>query len=293
LIQEHKSSAELLEPFLRGRDVSRWGVSYADLYLIKIESSENKEHAWSGRTAREAEKIFAATYPAIHTHFQNYRKELIRRDDQGKYFWELRSCKYWREFSNPKIVSTKISIRPTFMLDTGGNYLGNTSYFLPTLSEKHYLLALLNSSLFHFYAKKIFVEKQNGWFEIQPTGLENFSIPSAEDWQKEIIEKLVDYILFLTKDDETQHKLVTDYFEAIINALVYELFLADELRAADKRFFEPLAAEILPALAEHPGEELSVIKELFDRLSARDHDIRRDLYFLNELESVRIIEGKE
>lgn len=293
LIREHKSSAELLEPFLRGRDVSRWGVGYSDLYLIKIESSENKQHAWSGKSAREAEKIFAAAYPAIHTHFQNYRKELIQRDDQGKYFWELRSCKYWEEFRNPKIVSTKISIRPTFMLDSSGNFLGNTSYFLPILSEKHYLLALLNSSLFHFYAKKIFVEKQNGWFEIQPTGLEKFSIPSAEEWQMEIIEKLVDYILFLTGNDETQHKLIINYFEAIINSLVYELFLADELHAADKHFFEPLVAEFLPSLAEHSGEELPVIEELFARLSARDHDIRRNLYFLNELESIRIIEGKK
>lgn len=293
LIREHKSSADLLKAFLRGRDVNRWSSIYPDLYLIKIESSENEQHAWSGKSNKEAEKVFAATYPAIYAHFQNYRKELIQRDDQGKYFWELRSCKYWEEFEKSKIVSTKISIRPTFMLDSSGYYLGNTSYFLPTPCEAHYLLALLNSSLFHLYAKKIFVEKQNGWFEIQPAGLESFPIPSADDWQKEILEKLVNYILFLTKEDAAQHKLVINYFEAIINALVYELFLADELHAADKHFFEPLAAESLPSLTDHSGEKLQVIKKLFDRLSARDHDIRRNLYFLNELESVRIIEGKE
>ena len=118
-------------------------------------------------------------------------------------------------------------------------------------------------------------------------------IPSAEDWQKKIIQKIVEYILFLTKDDAVQHTLVINYFEAIINALVYELFLADELHAADKRFFEPLADEALPTLADHPGKELQVIGKLFERLSTRDHDIRRNLYFLNELESIRIIEGKE
>ena len=42
LIAEHPSSEEVLKPFLRGRDVKRWKVDYQDLYLIKIESSENK-----------------------------------------------------------------------------------------------------------------------------------------------------------------------------------------------------------------------------------------------------------
>ncbi|UIE36935.1 Eco57I restriction-modification methylase domain-containing protein [Leptodesmis sichuanensis] len=33
LIAEHSSSAEVLKPFLRGRDVKRWVIDYADLYL--------------------------------------------------------------------------------------------------------------------------------------------------------------------------------------------------------------------------------------------------------------------
>jgi len=58
LIREDKSSAEVLKPFLRGRDVKRWRVEFADIYLIKIESSENKRHPWSGRKAAEAERVF-------------------------------------------------------------------------------------------------------------------------------------------------------------------------------------------------------------------------------------------
>ena len=34
LIREHKSSAEILKPFLRGRDVKRWRVEPQDLWLI-------------------------------------------------------------------------------------------------------------------------------------------------------------------------------------------------------------------------------------------------------------------
>ncbi len=58
LIREHKSSAEVLKPFLRGRDVKRWRTEFAEQYLIKFESSENKTHPWSGKSEREAETVF-------------------------------------------------------------------------------------------------------------------------------------------------------------------------------------------------------------------------------------------
>ena len=109
LIAEHKSSAEVLKPFLRGRDIKRWRVELAGQYLIRIESSENKQHLWSGKPPAEAEKVFAKTYPAIHARFENFRRDLIARDDQGKYFWELRSCIYWQEFEQPKIVYQDIA----------------------------------------------------------------------------------------------------------------------------------------------------------------------------------------
>lgn len=99
-------------------------------------------------------------------------------------------------------------------------------------------------------------------------------------------------ILFLTRDDAAAHKLRINYFEAIINALVYELFLTDELHAADLRFFEPLTREPLPSISDHAGDKMQVIRVQFERLSARDHPLRRDLDSLSELESVRIVEGK-
>jgi hypothetical protein len=34
--------------------VKRWRTEFAEQYLIKIESSENKEHPWSGKSEKEA-----------------------------------------------------------------------------------------------------------------------------------------------------------------------------------------------------------------------------------------------
>ena len=94
LITEHRSSEQLLKPFLRGRDVKRWKCALPEQYLIKIESSENAQHPWSGKPHAEAERTFAKTYPAIHAWLcePTRRKALIDRYDQGKYFWEMRAC---------------------------------------------------------------------------------------------------------------------------------------------------------------------------------------------------------
>jgi len=102
LIAEDPASAEVLKPYLRGQDIKRWRVNFADRYLIKIESSKNKQHPWSGKSVKEAEKIFAKTYPAIYSRFEGFRPKLVKRDDQGKYFWELRSCAYWKDFEKLK-----------------------------------------------------------------------------------------------------------------------------------------------------------------------------------------------
>ena len=43
--------------------------------------------------------------------------------------------------------------------------------------------------------KKVFVEKQNGWYEIQPEGLESFPIPAASAAEQAALSALVDGIL--------------------------------------------------------------------------------------------------
>jgi len=221
LVREHKSSAEILKPYMRGKDISRWCAEFAEQFIVKIESSENKEHPWSGKSKREAEDIFAKTYPAIYSHFENLRSELIQRDDQGKYFWEQRSCKYWQEFGKPKIVSTKMSIRPTFAWDSERRYIGNTAYFFPAATSGRYVLGLLNSSLFFTYAKKVFVEKQGGWFEVQPDGLEAFPISTPSPENLNAVERLVDRILAAKQRDA---KADVSALERAIDELVYGLY---------------------------------------------------------------------
>lgn len=301
LIGNDSTSAELFKPYAGGRDVARWTLAQSNLWVIQIESSANRRHPWSGLEEPEAERIFEKCYPSIHSHFSKFEDGLRRRLDKGKYFWELRACTYWKGFLSQKLVSTKVSIRPTFALDTDGYCLGNTAYFIPVESSGLYVLALLNSNVSAFYSKHIFVEKQNGWYEVQPDGLEAFPIPHADTAQSEAIEHLVEYLLWLNRSgvasgelpDSAGGTLLAGYFEQWVNALVYELFLPEPLHAAGLHFFRIAKdAELEPLARMKPGTELARLRAKFEQLYKSDHPLRQSLFALDSIEEVRIIEGK-
>ena len=118
LIAEDPKSAELIKPWLRGRDIKKWKAEWAGLYLITIPSSANKEWPWStAKTEKEGREPFRRkTYPSIHHHLSQWEDELRKRDDQGRYWWELRSCVYYEEFNRPKVVYAEIATEGKFAL---------------------------------------------------------------------------------------------------------------------------------------------------------------------------------
>ena len=218
LIAEHPSSAEILKPFLRGRDVKRWRVDFANQYLIKIESSENKKHPWSGKSEKEAEKIFAKTYPAIHARFEDFRAPLINRDDQGKYFWELRSCVYWKEFEEPKIVIPAIEQDVEYAPDFSG-YFSNDKTSICITNSISYLLGLLNSKLLWWFIKHTAASRQGGFYEFKPMYVMQIPIPSTANSRPS--EILVDQILAAKRANPAAD---VSALEGEIDQLVYRLY---------------------------------------------------------------------
>ena len=256
----------------------------AGLYLIRIESSENKEHSWSGKSLREAERVFANCYPSVYAFMKARRESLISRHDQGRYFWELRSCRYWDDFARPKITSTKVSREPTFAIDKSGSYLGNTSYFFAPQAKPLYLLGLLNSSVSAFYGRSVFVDKQNGWYEVQPDALEAFCVPDATSFQADVIEAVVTYLI------HDPHPRL----EQLINGLVYELFFPDDLHAAGVRLFDACKRENITRLATLQGAALQTEADtLAERIFSNNHPIYMMMFDLQTLDVVRIIEARD
>ncbi|MCX7905992.1 MAG: Eco57I restriction-modification methylase domain-containing protein [Bacteroidetes bacterium] len=219
LIAEHPSSAEILKPFLRGRDIKRWRCEFGEQYLITIESSENKQHPWSGKNEREAERIFAKTYPAIHAWFDTMRQALIDRYDQGQYFWELRFCDYWREFEQSKIIYPDICEHQSFAWDTARFYVGNTAYFIST--NQRWLVALLNSQCVEWFYGYICNRVRGSYMRAFSDYMRQIPIPPATSSQQREITALADKILALKQADPNAD---VSALEREIDERVYRLY---------------------------------------------------------------------
>ena len=204
LIAEHKSSAEILKPFLRGRDVKRWNVQFGEQYLIKIESSENFKYPWSEFADKKAEAIFSEQCPAIYAHLKDMRKALIDRGDQGKFWWELRSCAYWKEFEQPKIIYPDIYEHQSFAWDTKGYFSVNTTYFIPT--DQQWLVAILNSNVVEWFYGNISNRIRGGYLRAFSESMSQIPIPAATTRQRAELESLVEKILPLASKDTPESK---------------------------------------------------------------------------------------
>ncbi|NOX64601.1 MAG: class I SAM-dependent DNA methyltransferase, partial [Chlorobi bacterium] len=221
LIAEDPKSEELIKPWLRGRDIKKWKAEWDGLYLVNIPSSANKQWPWSGaETEKEARRIFKQTYPAIHNHLSQWEDKLRKRDDQGKFWWELRSCKYYEAFEQPKIIYPNITKTNIFAFDSTGILTNQKCFIIP--SDDLYLLAILNSKLTTKWFFSTLPLLRGRFFEPSAIFMQNFPVCQATDSQKTPIIEHVKKIL------SDPHNLEISIIEEEINRMVYEIYELSE-----------------------------------------------------------------
>ena len=145
-------------------------------HLGSIPSSENTDWPWSEAGAK-GEDVFRKTFPAIHAHFLPFKKALIERQDQGRYYWELRSCDYMGEFEKPKIVWQEMAWFTRFSVDTQGKVLNNTAYILPSVDPL--IVAVLNSPLAWWFMWRTAQHGKDEVLRLIHSYIADFSIPGG------------------------------------------------------------------------------------------------------------------
>jgi hypothetical protein len=196
LVQGDPKSAELLRPYVRGQDIDRWLAGWAGLWMIALKSSG--DHAWPWADAGDrAEEMFAQAYPAIHRHLNQHRDALIRRQDQGRHWWELRACAYWDKFDSPRIIYQEIQYYPCYALGDTGLLGNNKTFFLPT--DDLYLLAVLNSPLMWWFNWRHLPHMKDDALTPQAFKLETVPIAKPDDQTRERITSIASRMLSLCK----------------------------------------------------------------------------------------------
>jgi hypothetical protein len=214
LVQEDETSKEIIKPYVRGEDLHPWYQENSKLSII-----------FSRRG------IDIDTYPAIKSYLEQFRDKLEPRPKDwdttlpwdgrkpGIYQWyEIQdTVAYYEVFEQPRIHSTKVSLFPSFSLLQDLMYSANTSYVIPISNNNigYYVLALLNSRVCEYYSRKVFAQKANGYYEVQPKKLEEFPIPNVPIGEREVFSEIAANITEQAKaryqlHRQSRHRILSD-----------------------------------------------------------------------------------
>ena len=174
LIDADSKSAEIIEPWLRGKDIKRWTAEWAQRYIV---------------FARRGIDIDA--YPAIRGHLERFRHPTFNANGKllmkgleprggtqwrkrGAYQWyELQdTIAYYEEFERPKIIWGNLAVESKFARDLTGAYISAPANFL--IEPALWLIAVMNSSLLNFFYPRLTVTRSGSFQEfkigyIEPT----------------------------------------------------------------------------------------------------------------------------
>lgn len=173
LVLQDPKSAELLKPFLEGKDLKRWRAEPRDLWIIYIpKNAIDIEH-----------------YPAIKAHLLPIKGQLEDRATKQEWF-ELQQAQaaYVPAFLASKLVYVDMADNCGFSLDTKSHFLANTSYFIP--GADRFLLALANSSLAWFTLAGLAAILRGGFIRLFNQNIEMIPIPLTDDVEKSRLEML-------------------------------------------------------------------------------------------------------
>lgn len=161
LIEQDARSADIIRPWLRGRNVGRWSVQWGGGFLIFTRRG-----------------IQIDRYPAIKRYLARHRHRLEPRPRNvsprnwagrkpGTYKWyEVQDAiDYWREFDKPKIVYQVIATYQQFAFTREPFVSNDKTWIIPDPPPG--LLGILNSKIAWFFLDQIAPKLQGGAFELR------------------------------------------------------------------------------------------------------------------------------
>ncbi len=233
LIAEDISASEILCPFMQGRGMVPFGKPDTASYLLFIPKGftmkafglnpEDKEDRKKMPNEQEAWEWFERRYSSVAHWLMQFRDEASKRSDKGDYWWELRACAYYDEFSLPKLFYQTFQVRPCFIYSDQSVFCNNSMWFI-SIKDKA-LLALLCSNMGWWLISNYCPRIQNG-YQLIWDNFKQISIPS------ELPPRLGELADLLMQDVELGHN--DDY----------KLHLQEVNEEVDKLYYEAIKGTV-------------------------------------------------
>lgn len=234
LIAEDPSSANIIKPILRGRDIRRYQAQWAGSWLIVAKFGSYK--------------TLPREYPAVYKYLQHHEVKLrargqcrysrsgqnrLNEDYRGQHHWlELDNNpkdNYLSNFAKDKLFWIELVENGRFAYDNSGMY-GEATTFILTGQDIKYLCSVLNARLISWFLRQVAPTSGMGVPRWKKIYIEEIPIPKLSPTDQRPFVRLVDSILVEKNSDPSAD---TSEQEAEIDRLVYELYglTAEEIAA--------------------------------------------------------------
>jgi len=247
LIAEDPKSAEIIKPILRGKDIKRYQIEFADLWIIFTKQG-----------------IHINMYPAIKKHLHKYYADLNPRNHgekvgrkPGPYEWyEIQdNIAYHQEFENDKIIFGESSKNFQCVIDFDKFYLNKTLFFIVGESLK-YISSFLNSKLFSFCFKDNFPDLQGDSRSFMKEILLNIPLKKISIALQEPFTNLVDVIHAAKNGDQD-----TATIESRLDLMIYRLY---EITYEEALFIDPRINQLISETEYRKASILELSKNISD-----------------------------
>ncbi len=225
LCQQDPKSAKIIKPFLRGRDIKHYGYEWAGVWLI------NTHNGVKSKGIKPIDVV--KSYPAIYEYLRQFETELIKRQDKGDHWTNLRNCAYFQDFEQEKIVYPIITTFFDFAYDKQG-FFTNDKTFIMTGKSLKYLVAFFNSKLFRTVFKDNFPALGAEGREVRKVFFDKIPVLKIPEKEQQPFITMVDQILSAKRANPQAD---TSTLETTIDKLVYEVYglTAAEIALVEER----------------------------------------------------------
>ncbi len=166
---------------------------------------------------------------------------------------------------------------------------------LEKTSQKYslkYILGIINSKYSMAFLNNFRRHRLENYF--YPDDFRNFPIAYTKSEIQRIFDYFVNLLLFVNKLQLSNNFI--SFFECIVDAMVYELYLSKEVTVADAsvlRYLDNLPG-IQPLIEKGQTEKaLKTIEKVYQEFSDPNHPVNIAMARMQEIEEVQIIEGKK
>ena len=278
LIAKEPQAREIIVPLLRGRYVGRYKTDWDRTWMI---------NAHNGIKYLGVPPInIPIDYPFLFNHLKQWEKKLIKRQDKGNHWTNLRNCAYLEEFRKPKIIYQDIAINMPFFFDETDNFFFNNTCWMMAGDSKAlpYLTAVFNSSLFRVCFRDNFPEYSGNACRMFAVFFEKIPIKVSDTTTVTLFKKLVDYIQLVkshakkTTSSDTPPNVIAAFLEELVDACVMEIYFTDHMAEKKLSIIDKVCKTIksFPRTASGSAKWQQVLS-FYEAVNAPKHPIRNRL----------------